>query len=289
MDTPKLNRLPHRCALKLQAVYQGLSKAERRAADYLLAHPERIHDLNIVDFAEGAGCSEATIVRLSKHIGYEGYPELKADFRPGQEGEDLFEYRGLRSDDGPSEVMAKIFAAASQAISDTASMIDPAAYLGTLEALCQARSVMFCGIGNAAVVAQEAYFRWLRIGFPATFAADPDVQLVLASQLGPKDVFIAVSHSGQTRSLLEVARVARKAGATVVAITNFPSSELARLARFVLQTAVFTAYVSGEIMSKRVAELCIVESLFVSFLLKRKSPYTARLAASNEVLKVNKL
>lgn len=289
MAPPSLGRLPHRCALKLQAVYQGLTKAERRAADYLLSHPEKIHDLSIVDFARGAGCSEATIVRLSQHIGYEGYPELKADFRPGPEGEELFEYKGLRSDDSPGDVMGKIFAAAAQAISDTATTIDPSAYLGTLEALCQARSVMFCGIGNAAVVAQEAYFRFVRIGFPASFAADPDIQLVLASQLGPKDVFVAVSHSGQTRSLLDVAKEARKVGATVVAITNFPSSELARLAKYVLQTAVFTAYVSGEVMSKRVAELCIVESLFVSFLLRRKSPYTARLAASNEVLKVNKL
>ena len=42
MATPSLSRLPHRCALKLQAVYDGLSKAERRAADYLLAHPEGI-------------------------------------------------------------------------------------------------------------------------------------------------------------------------------------------------------------------------------------------------------
>lgn len=289
MATPSLSRIPHRCALKLQAVYEGLSKAERRAADYLLAHPEGIHDLSIVDFAARAGCSEATIVRLSKHIGYEGYPELKAEFRPRQDGEDLFEYKGLRSDDGPGDVMRKIFGAAAQAISDTASTIDPAAYNGALEALCRARSVMFCGIGNAAVVAQEAYFRWLRIGFPSSFAADPDIQLVLASQLGPKDVFVAVSHSGQTRSLLDVAKEARKAGATVVAITNFPSSELAHVAKYVLQTAVFTAYVSGEIMSKRVAELCIVESLFVSFLLRRKSRYTARLSTSNEVLKVNKL
>ncbi len=289
MATPALSRIPHRCALKLQAVYDRLSKAERRAADYLLAHPERIHNLSIVEFADGAGCSEATIVRLSKHIGYDGYPELKAEFRSARDGEELFEYKGLRSDDSPGDVMRKIFAAAAQAISDTATTIDPAAYDGTLEALCQARAVMFCGIGNAAVVAQEAYFRWLRIGFPASYADDPDIQLVLASQLGPKDVFVAVSHSGQTRSLRDVAREARKAGATVVAITNFPSSELARVAKYVLQTAVFTAYVSGEIMSKRVAELCIVESLFVSFLLRRKSHYTARLSASNEVLRVNKL
>ena len=288
MATPSLGRLPHGCALKLQALYDQLSPAERRAADYLVAHPEEIHELPIVTFAERAGCSEATIVRLSKRIGYDGYPELKAEFKPAEDGGELLEYRGLRPEDGPGVVLRKIFDAAAQAITDTATVLDPGAYEGALRALCQARAVMFCGVGNAAVVAQEAWFRWVRIGFPATFAADHDLQLVLASQLRPRDVLVAVSHTGQTRTLLDVVGEARKTGATVVAITNFPRSALAQQADHVLQTAVFTSYISGEIMSKRVAQLCIVESLFVNFLMRRKGPYTAQLAASNEALKTNK-
>ncbi len=288
MNEPSLNRIPRNCAVRLQAVYSGLRKAERRAADYLLAHPEDIHDLPIVTFAERAGCSEATVVRLSKRMGYEGYPELKAEFRPSEDGADIFEYRGLRPDDGPVAVMRKILEASAQAISDTASMIDAAAYEGALKALCRAHTIMFCGVGNAAVVAQEAYLQWIRIGFPATSAVDPDVQLVLASQLRPGDVLVAISHTGQTRTLLNVVREAARAGATVVAITNFPLSALAKQAQFVLQTAVYTAYISGEIVSKRIAELCIVESLFVNFLMRRKGAYAAQLAASNEILKANK-
>ncbi len=289
MTIPSLERLPHGCALKLQALYERLSRAERRAADYLMAHPEGIHELPIVAFAERAGCSEATIVRLSKRIGYDGYPELKAEFKPPEDGGELLEYRGLRPEDGPAIVMRKIFDAAAQAIADTATVLDGEAYEGALKALCQARTIMFCGVGNAAVVAQEAWFRWVRIGFPATFASDHDLQLVLASQLRPKDVLVAVSHTGQTRTLLEVVREARKAGAAVVAITNFPGSTLAEQSAHVLQTAVFTSYVLDEVMSKRVAQLCIVESLFVNFLMRRKGPYPAQLAASNEALKSNKL
>ena len=290
MTELSLSRIPHSCALKLQAVYGRLRKAEKKAADYILAHPEEIHDLPIVTFAERAGCSEATIVRLSKHIGYDGYPELKAEFKQAAERRGgLFEYRGLRPDDEPSVVMRKIFNAAAQAIQDTSTVIYPVAYADALHALCQARAILFCGVGNAAVVAQEAYLSWARIGFSASFATDWDLQLVLASQLKPQDVLLAVSHTGQTKTLLDVVAEARRVGATVIAVTNFPFSALARQAAHVLQTAVFTSYVSGEIMSKRVAELCVVESLFVNFLIRRKGPYTAKLVASNEVLKINKL
>ena len=289
MDELSLNRLPRPCAVRLQAVYNGLRKAERRAADFLLMHPREIHDLSIVTFADRAGCSEATIVRLSKRIGYGGYPELKAEFRPSKDGADIFEYRGLRPDDDPSSVLRKILNAAAQAISDTASVIDTNAYDGALKSLCRARAIMFCGVGNAAVVAEEAYYRWIRVGFPATFASDFDLQMVLASQLGAGDVLVAISYTGQTRTLLNVAREASRAGATVVAVTNFPRSALAKLSRFVLQTAVYTAYISGEIISKRVAEMCIIESLFVNFLIRRKGAYVAQLAKSNEILKINKL
>ncbi|HET6436689.1 MAG TPA: MurR/RpiR family transcriptional regulator [Anaeromyxobacter sp.] len=289
MNEPGLDRIPRNCAVRLQAIYSGLRRAERRAADFLLARPEEIHDLSIVTFAERAGCSEATIVRLSKRMGYEGYPELKAEFRPSEDGADIFEYRGLRPDDGPVEVMRKILDASAQAISDTASVIDSAAYEAALKALCRARAIMFCGVGNAAVVAQEAYLQWVRIGFPATFAVDPDLQLVLASQLGPGDVLVAISHTGQTRTLLNVVREATRAGATVVGVTNFPLSALAKESHHVLQTAVYTAYISGEIVSKRIAELCIIESLFVNFLMRRKGAYAAQLATSNEILKANKI
>ena len=49
--------------------------------------------MTVADFSDQAGCSEATIVRLAKHIGYEGFPELKSDFRKhiAGESENVFE------------------------------------------------------------------------------------------------------------------------------------------------------------------------------------------------------
>ncbi len=288
MNKINIDRVPHNCALKLQAVYDKLKSAEKKAADFIMQYPDQIEALSIVDFAERAGCSEATIVRLSKRIGYDGYPELKADFRSSESRNGLFDYQDLRLDDTPQEVARKVFNSAAQAILDTANVLDHAAYDGALDALCSAGKIMFCGVGNGAVVSQEAYYRWCRIGFPAMMSADPDIQLMQAAQLKQGDVLVAVSHSGQTKTLLTVVNQAIGSGATVVAITNFPFSALAKRASFVLQTAVFSTYISGEIMSKRIAELCVVESLFVNFLMRQKDKYIEQLTLSNESLKINK-
>ena len=289
MEDNELGRLPHACALKLQAVYGTLKSAERKAADFLVANPGLVHKLTIVDYAKRAGCSEATIVRLSKRLSYEGFPELKADFALVTPDDTLLEYRGLKVDDDPAVAMKKVFESTAQAIMDTANAIDSVAYSAALDALCSAGTIMFSGVGDAAVVAQEGYLRWLRIGHPVLFSVDHDIQLILASKLKKGDVLLAVSHSGQTKSQLAVVREAEHAGATVIAITNFPLSQLAKRASCILQTAVFTAYVSGEVMSKRIAELCVVESLFVNFMMRKGEPYLANLAASNEVIKQNKI
>jgi len=289
MNEENIYRIPHNCALKLQAVYGRLKTAEKKAADFILHSPHAIPDLAIVEFAERAGCSEATIVRLSKRIGYEGYLELRADFRANGKSTSLLDYRGLNPDDSPTEVKHKVFASAAQAIVDTENVIDRDAYEAALDALCAAKSIMFCAVGNGANVSQEAYHRWRRIGFPALHGVDHDLQLIMASQLKPGDVLVAISHSGQTRTLLDVVKVAANVGATIIAITNFPFSALAKRATFVLQTAVFSSYISGEVMSKRIAELCIIESLFVNFLIRQKDKYSEALKVANYALKMNKL
>lgn len=87
---------------------------------------------------------------------------------------------------------------------------------------------------------------------------------------------------------MDVAEVAAAAGATVIAITNFPTSPLAKLATYVLQTAVFTKNWTGEIMAKRLAQLCIIESLHANYLMREGEQAVQELRASNQVVRRNK-
>ena len=75
--TAKGVKLPHNVAIKLQAVYDSLKSAERKAADYMLQYPARLASGTIGEAAAQAGCSEATFVRLARKLGYKGYCQLK--------------------------------------------------------------------------------------------------------------------------------------------------------------------------------------------------------------------
>ena len=278
--------MPHRCYIRLQGVYDSLKRAERTAADYLLSAPEEISDIGVVEFAQRAGCSEATVVRLAQRLGYEGFPELKAEFA---NGDAQVPYRDIQLADSPESVVQKVFANSIQALSDTLETLDLDQYRQAVEALVRAQRLAFFGLGNAAVVAREAYQKFLRIGVPCYTAEDSDLQLIIVnSQLARGDMLVAISYTGESRPIIAVARQAQARGLTVLAITNFPRCTLARMADLVLLTAVFQEHVNGEIGSKRLAQLCVLESLYVNYLMRQGPKARRNLAASNQAVSANK-
>ena len=82
-------------------------------------------------------------------------------------------------------------------------------------------------------------------------------------------MLLAISYSGASKPLLHAIKQAREAGAVVILITNFPQAPLTRWADIVLLTAVFQKHVNREVAAKRIAQLCIVESLYVNYLIRK--------------------
>ncbi len=253
MNEANIDRVPHGVLVKIRALYDTLKSAERRLVDYLLENPFDVQGSTIVEMAGRAGCSEATIVRLSKKLGFEGFPELKAAFGSEDGQSRKFEYEGIVAGDDCMTVMKKVFDATRDALNDTFDLLVPEDHERAVEVLLGASRIVFAGLGDAGVVAMEACQRFLRIGVNCNASEDPDLQLIFAEHLQKDDVFFAISHTGRSRTILDATRRATKAGATVILITNYPVSPLAKHSDVVLLTAAFSRHLTGEVISKRVA------------------------------------
>jgi DNA-binding MurR/RpiR family transcriptional regulator len=289
MSEEMFARIPHSCALKIQAGYPNLKSAERRAVDFLMANAERIADLNIVDFASMAECSEATAVRMAKRLGYEGYIELRRSFDLHRDAEPEGVYPEIDSKDPLPTMLEKVFNSSMSSLADTLRTLDLGQFTRAVDALVGSGQILFCGIGDGGVVARESYLRWLKVGHTAYESPDADEQLFFTTRLGPGDVMLAFSHSGRSRTVNNAAKLSRKRGATVIAVTNYPVSPLVKTSDIILQTAVFATFANFEVIAKRLAQLCIVESLFIGFLQKMGKPYLKRMLAYEESVKPNKV
>ena len=288
MNSKNLSKIPHRCVISLHAVYGNLKTAEKKAVDYLLENPEDIPFMIVADFAEKAGCSEATIVRFSKRLGYDGYPELKRDFIALSKNEISIEYDNISQDDSAVDILKKVFESSSSALDDTLNILNKDSFNKAANCISESNRIAFAGFGDAVIVAMEAQQKFIRAGKHTYFSPDPDTQLIYASQLEQGDVLVAISHSGRTVPLINTVKTASEKGATIISITNYPVSILTKKSDIVLQTAAFSRTDSGEVISKRLTALCIVESLYLTWLMKDQKSLLPILQASDEIVKINK-
>jgi RpiR family carbohydrate utilization transcriptional regulator len=289
LSDPQIQKISYRCLLKIQSVYDSLKSAERKAVDFLMADPEFFARSTIVEVAAKAGCSEATLVRLGYRLAFGGYSELKAAILREDTKED-FEclYEGIDKEDDAATVMEKVMKASIQSIEDTVSLIDLQAYQKAVDAILAAEKLQFAGIGDAAVVAMSGYYKFFRLGMNVYFSQDYDVALMMAAQLGPGDVLVAVSHSGTTKTTLNTVHCAQEKGATILGVTNCPFSPLGKQADILLTTAAFGENMIGERMAKRIPAFCVMESLYVNALTRVDQGKREELEQRDRALYLNK-
>lgn len=53
---------------KINSCYNELFDAEKRVADYILAHSDKVIDMTVSELSEESEASKATIVRLCKNV-----------------------------------------------------------------------------------------------------------------------------------------------------------------------------------------------------------------------------
>ena len=122
-------------------------------------------------------------------------------------------------------------------------------------------------------MAVDLQIKLQRIDRPAFAWPDPHMAATSAALRSKGDVAVGLSHTGTTVDTIDALTEARAHGATTVAITNFPWSPITEVADFVLLTAAReTAFRSGA-MTSRIAQLTVVDCLFVT-LAQRDLPHT---------------
>ncbi len=240
-----------------------LTDKERAIVHYLLDKGSEVSTLTIAEVAQQHEVSEALIVKLSKKLGYNGFRELRDKvYRYSQlPVSDL--YQDIDPGDSPAVIVQKIFRTAIQALEETMAILNISDFTRAVDAIIDARQRDFYGVGGSATIIKDASHKFLRIGVRTTVYDDAHLMMMSASLLDSRDVVLAVSHSGQTSAVLEAARLARRNGAKIIALTNYPNSALAETADIVLLSTARGSPLMSENAAARIAQLNIIDALFV--------------------------
>ena len=245
------------------SAYDSLFDAEKKVADYLMNHQEKAIEMSVSELAAACEASQATIVRFCKKIGCNGYHHLKIKMAKEMREQDDHEFSNEISIDNIEQSLMNIMASKMEELKETLSSIDGKMLREIIDLILNAKVVEFTAMGNTIPIALDGSYKFNQLGIPAVGSTIWETQEAYARTMRKGDVMIAVSASGASRHLLNMANIAKENGVKVVAITNQAKSPLAEASDYTLVTATRGQVFHDQVSFTRMAAMAVIDSLFL--------------------------
>ena len=254
-----------------EALPPSLARIARVVAD----RPRVVIDSTITELATLCGTSVASVIRFCRSIGVDGYAALRMALAAelGRESAQFGESTGFGSEISPAdsvrEAVSKVAALELLAIEETIAGLDDEVLDAAVSAIDAAPRILLFGIGASGLVAADFAQKLLRIGRTAVVLGDAHVASAVAALGGSGTVAVGISHSGTTIETQRFLRSAREAGVTTIAITGAPDSPVAEAAGHALLSRAREPRLRAGAMVSRIAQLALVDCLFVGVAQRR--------------------
>jgi RpiR family carbohydrate utilization transcriptional regulator len=209
---------------RITASLSSLAPAEQRVGRLVLLDPRAFARLPVRELAERAQVSKPTVVRFCRSMGYDGLADFKLKLAGSVSEGVPFIHRSVDLDDKTGDVLVKVVDNAVAAFLQYRNAASTSALERAAVALAdtwrQRGRIEFHGAGNSGIVAQDAQHKFFRLGVTSLATSDGHIQVMSATLLGKGDCLVIISNSGRTRDLMDAADIARRNGATTIAITS---------------------------------------------------------------------
>ena len=266
---------------RISGIRHDLSDKEQSVATFLLSDPKEFVSLSISALAARCGVSETVIIRLYRKLGYNGFHQFKIDIAQSLTETSPESLGDLKSGDGMETIKRKVFAITRQALDDSSSMVDTDQLCAARDALLKARRVVIAAFGGSASVGLDLMHKLLKLGIIAVLQQDAHMQTMSAAVMGPGDVLLAISHSGNSRDIVEALEVASEQGVTTILVTGFPRSPATKAAAINLYGVCRETKYQTDAMTSRIVQLAVLDTLIVSMIFADKERATASIHATS--------
>lgn len=274
---------------KIRAALPRMGKVSHRIAEFIIENTAEVIHMSVSELAERTGASEGAVIKFCKALGASGYQQLKILLAQEIVQPIQFIHEDLERGDSTAQVIQKTFCSNVSALQDTLAALDVDAMQAAVEALSRAERVEVYGIGSAASVAEDTYYRMLRIGIDCRLVVDSHIQAISASLTGPKVATLTISHSGSTHETIAATRLAKQAGARTICISNYGKSPVQAYADIVLTTMARETRFRTEAMTSRIAQLAIVDALIACLALANYEHAVKTIQHTFDVLSIKRL
>lgn len=206
--------------LDLKKIVDGkhLTPGEMEILRYIVDHVEGLLEKGVRQIARETFTSPSSIMRLSKKLGYGGFVDMVYQLQPLVKGEE-----SRRGDSGGQALEGPL--ASILALNGKKSM-------ETFRALLKSpgKYVFLYATGFSGICAEYFSKKLLVKGHKVIYASGSDSIAILESNLEEISMFVTVTKSGETRSVIEKMAVCKEKGIPVVTFTQEMDCSASRMA-----------------------------------------------------------
>ncbi|MDR0298500.1 MAG: MurR/RpiR family transcriptional regulator [Streptococcaceae bacterium] len=232
---------------RVQNQYFRLTEIEDDLVDYIQKNKAEVAKMKIVHLAEQFYTVPNTVTRFVRKLGYDGFSELKME---------------LKNESDYPHLMGDSY---QQKINRNFELIDIAREDKVVQCLRKAKNVNFYGLGQTGLVAKICADNFYALEDKFKFIDYPN-EIRHQIENGKNQLFFFISLSGETKSVLELAELAKAVGHKVIGLTNLSDNSLSRLADVALYCCTEKEVVNKYDVTDKTPILIIMQSLFKSYL-----------------------
>ena len=274
------------CLLKMRAVREELSVNEKKIADYILNNAALIRDYSSQNLAASVGVSQSSIVKFSQKLNYRGFTDLKLAIHESVVKSESGEPPGeaIHSvEEQFDSVPQQLYNVKHDALITTMELNDDKRFLSAVEILEKSKRIQIVALGTGSLVARNFASMLVQVGKSVIAEVDTYFQLSSIATLGKGDAVVVISFFGQSSRMIQIARQAKKAGVSIISLTNYSANPIRSLA----DVQLFSVNQNGgfeipQIISSA-SQQHVIDVLF-SLILKRDSKARELLALSRKAV-----
>jgi len=208
--------------------YESLSEAERHLLKYIHEHLEKIANMSIVTLSEQANVSTATIVRLMKKIGYDGYTAFKYNVHDKLGHSDTHN----ELNDIDLEIKQAIIKNENEVVK-TIQMLSIGTIEDAIQKIYDSEKIYLFARGFSEMIASEMATKLQLLEKNCEMHNDPNIIKLKSRKIKDKELAIFVSLSGETKELVEACKNLRINNTSTVTLTSKMDSSLAKMSDLV--------------------------------------------------------
>lgn len=248
------------------SIYDSLYDAEKKAADYLIAHQEDVINMSVSELAQNCDTSQATIIRFCKKIGCGGFHQLKLKLAGEQSRQEEPAASNEINIDNMEQSLHNIMTSKVEEIKATFHNFDKKDLREVVDAVLKADLIEFAALGNTIPIAMDGTYKFNQLGLHAVTSPIWETQEAFARTMKEGDVFFAISASGASKRLIRMAEIVKKRGGVTVVITNQSRAPLTEICDHVIITATREHVFYDQVSFTRMAAMAVIDTLFMLLL-----------------------